>query len=72
MATISSLRTPNRPFSVASAGRLAGRLIDLVATWLQRSRERQQLQTLDDHGLADLGLSRDQILREVEKRFWQV
>jgi uncharacterized protein YjiS (DUF1127 family) len=72
MATISSLRAPNRPLSVASAGRLAARLLDLVATWLQRSRERQQLQALDHHGLADLGLSRDQIAREVEKRFWQV
>jgi len=72
MATISSLRTPNRPLSVASAGRLAAHLFDLVATWAQRSRERQQLQTLDDRALADLGLSRDQILHEIEKRFWQI
>jgi uncharacterized protein YjiS (DUF1127 family) len=72
MVTISSLRTPNRPVSVASAGRLAGHLLGLVATWLQRSRERQQLRTLDDHALADLGLSRDQIMHEVDKHFWQL
>jgi uncharacterized protein YjiS (DUF1127 family) len=71
MATISSLRAPPR-LSAASVGRLAATALDLVATWLQRSRERQQLQTLDDHALADLGLSRDQVTREVEKRFWQV
>jgi uncharacterized protein YjiS (DUF1127 family) len=57
---------------VASTGRLAAGLLYLVANWLQRSRERQQLQTLDDHALSDLGLSRDQIAREVGKRFWQV
>jgi uncharacterized protein YjiS (DUF1127 family) len=71
MATISALRAPSR-LSVAAAGRLAAGLLDLVANWLQRSRERQQLQTLDDHALSDLGLSRDQIAREVGKRFWQV
>jgi len=72
MATISSLRTPNRPLAVASAGRLAAQLFDLVARSMQRSRERQQLQTLDDRALADLGLSRDQIMHEIEKRFWQI
>jgi len=39
---------------------------------MQRSRERQQLQTLDDRALADLGLSRDQIMHEIEKRFWKI
>lgn len=71
MATISSLRTPSRPRLAASTGRVAGFLFDLIATWLQRSRERQQLQTLDDRALGDLGLSRDQIMREIEKHFWQ-
>jgi uncharacterized protein YjiS (DUF1127 family) len=72
MATISSLRTPTRVLSAASAGRLVARAFELVAIWLQRSRERQQLQSLDDHALSDLGLSRDQVMREIEKPFWQV
>jgi uncharacterized protein YjiS (DUF1127 family) len=71
MATISSLRTPNR-LSLVSAGRLAVSLLDLVAIWFRRSRERRQLQSLDDHALSDLGLSRDQVTREIEKPFWQV
>jgi uncharacterized protein YjiS (DUF1127 family) len=70
MATISSLRAPPR-LAAASVGRLAVAALDLAATWLQRSRERQQLQMLDDHALSDLGLSRDQVTREIEKRFWQ-
>jgi uncharacterized protein YjiS (DUF1127 family) len=71
MATISSLRTPNRPLSNAWVGCLTRRLLVVVAIWSQRSRERQQLQTLDDHALADLGLDRDQVMHEVDKHFWQ-
>jgi uncharacterized protein YjiS (DUF1127 family) len=58
--------------SAASAGRLVARAFELVAIWRQRSRERRQLQSLDDHALSDLGLSRDQVMREIEKPFWQV
>ena len=32
---------------------------------------RQQLLELDDHLLADIGVSREQALREAGKRFWQ-
>jgi uncharacterized protein YjiS (DUF1127 family) len=71
MATISSLRAPPR-LSVASARRLAAVALDLVATWVQRSRERHELQTLDDHALSDLGLSREQVMHEIEKPFWQI
>jgi uncharacterized protein YjiS (DUF1127 family) len=71
MATISSLRAPPR-LSAASVRRLAASALDLVATWVQRSRERQQLQTLDDHALSDLGLSRGQVMHEIEKPFWQI
>jgi uncharacterized protein YjiS (DUF1127 family) len=72
MVTISSLRTPIKVLLAVSTGQLAASAFDLVATWLQRSRERRQLQTLDYHALSDLGLSRDQVTREIEKRFWQL
>ena len=71
MATISSLRGSNRLLTVASAERSTRRLLRLVALFLERTRERQQLRTLDDHELADLGLSREQVMYEVEKSFWQ-
>jgi uncharacterized protein YjiS (DUF1127 family) len=71
MATIYSLPTPSRVLSAASAWRLPGRLVGMCAMWLQRSHERRQLRTLDDHALADLGLDRDQIMHEVDKHFWQ-
>ena len=42
-----------------------------LGEWHRRSRERGQLRALDDRALADLGLTRADILREVDKRFWQ-
>jgi uncharacterized protein YjiS (DUF1127 family) len=42
-----------------------------LGEWHRRSREREQLRALDDRALADLGLTRADILREVDKRFWQ-
>ena len=36
-----------------------------------RRQQRQKLSELDDHLLADIGLSREQALRESGKRFWQ-
>ncbi|MGR2738648.1 DUF1127 domain-containing protein [Billgrantia sp. Q4P2] len=37
----------------------------------QRHRSRQELRHLDDHLLADIGLDRDTIAREVRKPFWR-
>ena len=42
-----------------------------LGEWHRRSCERGQLRALDDRALADLGLTRADILREVDKRFWQ-
>jgi uncharacterized protein YjiS (DUF1127 family) len=36
-----------------------------------RWQQRQKLLELDDHLLADIGVSREQALREAGKRFWQ-
>lgn len=48
--------------------------LDAVA-WIRRcsarSRQRQALRDLDDHLLADIGISRATAIREAEKQFWQ-
>ena len=46
-----------------------GRL-ELLVTWYQRHRQRHQLHQLEDHLLADIGLSREQALAEARKPFW--
>ncbi len=42
-----------------------------VLYWKAVSRQRKQLAKLDDHLLADIGLSREQVQVEVSKPFWR-
>jgi uncharacterized protein YjiS (DUF1127 family) len=44
---------------------------NLLLEWLQRSRERRQLDGLSDHMLKDMGVSRADAEQEVAKPFWQ-
>jgi uncharacterized protein YjiS (DUF1127 family) len=45
-----------------------------ICLWIARSRQRRHLAALaqwDDHLLKDIGVSRDDTLREAAKPFWQ-
>jgi uncharacterized protein YjiS (DUF1127 family) len=42
-----------------------------LATWRRRSRERRELQALDDRTLRDLGVSVQEIRFEAAKPFWR-
>ena len=60
--------------SFAGVSRLAGvagRVVDLLATWQQRAADRQHLLTLDDGMLRDIGLSRADVEFEISKPFWR-
>ena len=48
-----------------------GRLVALLDTWYQRSRQRQQLAQLSGRQLDDIGLGRATALAEAAKPFWQ-
>jgi uncharacterized protein YjiS (DUF1127 family) len=48
------------------------RAVDLLLIWHQRARQRRQLQTLSDHMLRDLGLTRADVLAESSKPFWRI
>jgi uncharacterized protein YjiS (DUF1127 family) len=39
--------------------------------WLERARQRRQLQQLGDHMLKDIGLSRADVEAEAAKPFWR-
>jgi uncharacterized protein YjiS (DUF1127 family) len=39
--------------------------------WRRRSRDRAQLAMLDDRMLRDIGLSRGDVLAEINKPFWR-
>lgn len=55
-----------------SLRRGAGRWsVQRILFWIERSRQRAVLAELDDERLRDLGLSRQEVLCECSKRFWQ-
>jgi uncharacterized protein YjiS (DUF1127 family) len=46
-------------------------LIRTLEIWLIRRDGRQELSSLDDQQLKDVGISREDVLREVSKPFWR-
>lgn len=46
-------------------------VLNVVETWRERARSRRALQTLNDHLLKDIGLSRLDVDIETTKSFWQ-
>ncbi len=44
--------------------------LDCLARWQIRARQRHRLGELDDHALADMGLTRADVAREIDKPFW--
>lgn len=43
----------------------------LVARWCARRRQRLDLAELDDHLLADIGRTREEVRRECARPFWR-
>ena len=54
-----------------SSRRPAGLWADMLATWLERGRQRRALRRLDDRMLKDVGLSRADVEYEAGKPFWR-
>ncbi len=44
---------------------------NVVQTWVRRSNDRRTLIMMSEHMLEDIGLTRNDVAREVEKHFWQ-
>jgi len=43
----------------------------LLLVWQRRTMERQALAALEAHGLDDVGLTREDVAREIAKPFWR-
>ncbi|MFE0756035.1 DUF1127 domain-containing protein [Inquilinus sp. NPDC058860] len=56
--------------AIASRG-LVLRLVDRLLDWQDRERQRRHLSSLDDHVLADVGLSHSDVEAEIRKPFWR-
>lgn len=61
------VQTQLRP---AEGSRLVGAL-DLVLTWIERTKQRAELASLEPYTLHDLGLSHADLEAECGKHFWQ-
>jgi uncharacterized protein YjiS (DUF1127 family) len=61
-------RSPRR---VRLGLRALERAADLLLTWQERAQQRHQLETLNDHMLRDIGLTRADVMAEATKPFWQ-
>jgi uncharacterized protein YjiS (DUF1127 family) len=72
MSTIQMRTTPaarhDRDWSRAGS---VQRLVTLLLTWQQRARDRRQLESLSDHMLRDIGLTRADVFAEASKPFWR-
>jgi uncharacterized protein YjiS (DUF1127 family) len=74
--TVISLVQPAKPSRAAARSRSGSRpavVWDTISCWLTRRRQRNALANLaeDKHLLADIGLTREQALREAGKPFWR-
>jgi uncharacterized protein YjiS (DUF1127 family) len=47
------------------------RALGLLSLWLQRSRGRDELLTMNERELHDIGVKRSDVLREARKPFWR-
>ncbi|MCC7046440.1 MAG: DUF1127 domain-containing protein [Alphaproteobacteria bacterium] len=57
--------------SDAPAGGVLRRAVRVLLAWQQRARERRALAAMDEHMLHDLGLTRVDIMIELDKPFWR-
>jgi uncharacterized protein YjiS (DUF1127 family) len=46
-------------------------MVSIISVWLERSRQRKQLASLDEHLLNDIGYTREQARIEYSKPFWK-
>ena len=70
--------SPGRPRSAATCGQenssYPAAIVRIVGIWLERAQSRRALRELaeaDSGRLADIGLSREDALREASKPFWR-
>jgi uncharacterized protein YjiS (DUF1127 family) len=70
ISTETTIPTPNSAFFHHGAERLVG-WFEAVSGMFQRRRQRQAMLELEDHLLADVGLTREQAEKEARKPFWK-
>jgi uncharacterized protein YjiS (DUF1127 family) len=70
-ATLTGLFYQRVPGRRAARRSLLIRLFDRLIVWQERADERARLSEMPEPMLRDLGLSRADLAREIEKPFWR-
>jgi len=70
-ASLGRLADEPVPFRQSDSSTAAPFRLQTIGRWIARRRQRNALRELDEHLLKDIGLSRDDALREAAKPFWQ-
>jgi uncharacterized protein YjiS (DUF1127 family) len=71
MSRQSALKSHPARFREKTGRHMLTSLIRTLEIWLVRRDGRQELSSLDDQQLKDVGISREDVLREVSKPFWR-
>jgi len=64
-------RAPRRAGIFERATHLIRRALTTLGIWIDRSKRRRQLAQMSERQIKDLGVTRCDALREMNKRFWE-
>jgi uncharacterized protein YjiS (DUF1127 family) len=56
---------------VGSVANIPARVFQVLTVWQKRYEQRLHLDTMSDHLIKDMGLSRSDVNHEVVKQFWE-
>jgi len=71
MASSTNLALPAFAGISRQIGEAAFYALRVAAQWFRRQQDRRLLAAMDDHQLRDIGLSREIVMRESLKPFWE-
>ncbi len=57
---------------VSFAASVPSRIFQVLTTWQKRYEERLNLESMSDHLIRDMGMTRGDVRRELSKPFWDV
>lgn len=65
------VRAKGQDLTCQALGKAARGIFDALAAGWDRSRQRRVLAELDERMLRDIGITRTEVAREMNKSFWQ-
>jgi len=71
MVPVHSAADVSGPLEPALQLRSVRSVLALLRAWMDRSRQRRALASLEAHRLNDIGKTRDEALAEADKPFWR-